>query len=36
MTWINAAVKRPFHLDLARPDGYDPEQKITMRCIEGL
>jgi ornithine carbamoyltransferase len=36
MTWINAAAKRPFHLDLARPDGYDPDQQILMRGIARL
>jgi ornithine carbamoyltransferase len=27
-SWINAVAKLPFHLDLACPDGYDPEAAI--------
>jgi ornithine carbamoyltransferase len=27
-SWINAAAKLPFHLDLACPDGYDPDAAI--------
>jgi ornithine carbamoyltransferase len=30
-SWINAAAKLPFHLDLACPDGYDPDQSILTR-----
>jgi ornithine carbamoyltransferase len=30
-SWINAAAKLPFHLDLACPDGYDPDQRILQR-----
>ena len=30
-SWINAAAKLPFHLDLACPDGYDPDQAILKR-----
>jgi len=30
-SWINAAAKLPFHLDLACPDGYDPDQSILQR-----
>jgi ornithine carbamoyltransferase len=30
-SWINAAAKLPFHLDLACPDGYDPDRAILTR-----
>lgn len=30
-SWINAAAKLPFHLDLACPDGYDPDSMILKR-----
>jgi ornithine carbamoyltransferase len=30
-SWINAAAKLPFHLDLACPDGYDPDSVILKR-----
>jgi ornithine carbamoyltransferase len=30
-SWINAAAKLPFHLDLACPDGYDPDSTILKR-----
>ncbi len=30
-SWINAAAKLPFHLDLACPDGYDPDEMILKR-----
>ena len=30
-SWINAAAKLPFHLDLACPDGYDPDSQILKR-----
>jgi ornithine carbamoyltransferase len=30
-SWINAAAKLPFHLDLACPDGYDPDSAILKR-----
>ncbi len=30
-SWINAAAKLPFHLDLACPDGYDPDEAILKR-----
>jgi len=30
-SWINAAAKLPFHLDLACPDGYDPDPEILKR-----
>jgi ornithine carbamoyltransferase len=30
-SWINAAAKLPFHLDLACPDGYDPDNVILQR-----
>ncbi len=30
-SWINAAAKLPFHLDLACPDGYDPDDMILKR-----
>ncbi|MBU3931405.1 MAG: ornithine carbamoyltransferase [Proteobacteria bacterium] len=30
-SWINAAAKLPFHLDLACPDGYDPDAAILKR-----
>jgi len=32
-SWINAAAKLPFHLDLACPDGYDPDEAILKRGI---
>ena len=32
-SWINAAAKLPFHLDLACPDGYDPAAAILKRGI---
>lgn len=32
-SWINAAAKLPFHLDLACPDGYDPDEGILKRGI---
>jgi ornithine carbamoyltransferase len=30
-SWINAAAKLPFHLDLACPEGYDPNPLILKR-----
>jgi ornithine carbamoyltransferase len=30
-SWINAAAKLPFHLDLACPEGYDPDAVILKR-----
>jgi ornithine carbamoyltransferase len=30
-SWINAAAKLAFHLDLACPEGYDPESAILKR-----
>ncbi|MEW6335274.1 MAG: ornithine carbamoyltransferase [Thermodesulfobacteriota bacterium] len=30
-SWINAAAKLPFHLDLACPEGYDPDPVILNR-----
>jgi ornithine carbamoyltransferase len=30
-SWINAAAKLPFHLDLACPAGYDPDAAILKR-----
>jgi len=30
-SWINAAAKLPFHLDLACPEGYDPDGAILTR-----
>lgn len=30
-SWINAAAKLPFHLDLACPDGYDPDEALLRR-----
>ena len=30
-SWINAAARLPFHLDLACPDGYDPDEAILKR-----
>jgi len=30
-SWINAAAKLPFHLDLACPDGYNPDAVILKR-----
>jgi ornithine carbamoyltransferase len=30
-SWINAAAKLPFHLDLACPDGYDPDEALLKR-----
>jgi len=32
-SWINAAARLPFHLDLACPDGYDPDAAILKRGI---
>jgi ornithine carbamoyltransferase len=32
-SWINAAAKLPFRLDLACPDGYDPNDKILKRAM---
>jgi ornithine carbamoyltransferase len=32
-SWINAAAKLPFHLDLACPEGYDPDPAILERGI---
>lgn len=32
-SWINAAAKLPFHLDLACPEGYDPDETILKRAI---
>jgi len=32
-SWINAAAKLPFHLDLACPEGYDPDPAILKRGI---
>jgi len=32
-SWINAAAKLPFRLDLACPDGYDPDAAILKRGI---
>ena len=32
-SWINAAAKLPFHLDLACPDGYDPDPSVLRRGI---
>jgi ornithine carbamoyltransferase len=34
-SWINAAAKLPFHLDLACPEGYDPDPDILERGIAG-
>jgi ornithine carbamoyltransferase len=33
-SWINAAARLPFHLDLACPEGYDPDEKILRRGID--
>ena len=30
-SWINAAVRLPFHLSLSCPEGYDPDQAILKR-----
>jgi ornithine carbamoyltransferase len=32
-SWINAAARLPFHLDLACPEGYDPDEAILRRGI---
>ena len=32
-SWINAAAKLPFHLDLACPEGYDPDPAILKRGV---
>lgn len=32
-SWINCAAKLPFHLDLACPDGYDPDSGILKRAV---
>jgi ornithine carbamoyltransferase len=34
-SWINAAVKLPFHLTLACPEGYDPDPEIFGRAQTG-
>ncbi len=31
ISWNNAAAKLPFHLDLACPEGYDPDKAILKR-----
>jgi ornithine carbamoyltransferase len=33
-SWINAAVRLPFQLSLACPEGYDPDQAILKRGME--
>jgi len=33
-SWINAAAKLPFHLDLACPEGYDPDPAILKRGMD--
>jgi ornithine carbamoyltransferase len=32
-SWINAAARLPFHLDLACPEGYDPDAAILKRAM---
>ncbi len=32
-SWINAAARLPFRLDLACPDGYDPDGSILKRAM---
>ncbi|OPY10720.1 MAG: Ornithine carbamoyltransferase [Syntrophus sp. PtaU1.Bin005] len=32
-SWINAAARLPFHLALACPEGYDPDESILARGI---
>lgn len=32
-SWINAAARLPFHLDLACPAGYDPDTAILSRAM---
>ncbi|MBW2595574.1 MAG: ornithine carbamoyltransferase [Deltaproteobacteria bacterium] len=32
-SWINAAARLPFHLDIACPEGYDPDEFILERGI---
>ncbi|HOO91066.1 MAG TPA: ornithine carbamoyltransferase [Syntrophales bacterium] len=32
-SWINAAAKLPFHLAIACPEGYDPDESILERGI---
>ena len=34
-SWINAAVKLPFHLTLSCPEGYDPDPEIFGRAQAG-
>jgi ornithine carbamoyltransferase len=34
-SWINAAAKPPFHLDLACPEGYDRDNAILNRGMAG-
>jgi len=33
-SWINAAVRLPFYLSLACPEGYDPNQAILQRGMD--
>jgi ornithine carbamoyltransferase len=33
-SWINAAVRLPFYLSLACPEGYDPDQAILKRGMD--
>jgi ornithine carbamoyltransferase len=33
-SWINAAVRLPFYLSLACPEGYDPDRAILKRGID--
>ena len=33
-SWINAAVRLPFYLSLACPEGYEPEREIIKRGME--
>jgi ornithine carbamoyltransferase len=33
-SWINAAVRLPFYLNLACPEGYDPDQAILKRGMD--
>ncbi|MFB3926165.1 MAG: ornithine carbamoyltransferase [Syntrophales bacterium] len=33
-SWIDAAVRLPFHLSLACPEGYDPDARILQRGLQ--
>jgi ornithine carbamoyltransferase len=33
-SWINAAVRLPFRIDVSCPEGYDPDRAVVERAIE--